>query len=112
MNKNDNDNEEYNNKCSHQKTPRFEHQTIHKAVIHFLTIEKNNNQYQNRIIIIIVHHNIIHHQMVVIKIFIIKVNKKIHGWEVKKVEVFMDKNMINIKKKNLSKDPPILPHKM
>lgn len=72
----------------------------------FLIIEKNKHQCLNRIIIIIVHPNKILSIILrthIIKL-IIKANRKILGCVVKKEEVFMDKNTINIKNKNLFKD--------
>lgn len=65
-------------------------------------IEKNKPLSLNKTITTTVHHSITHQIMV--KISTIKVNKKIHGWEVRRDEVFMDKNTINIKSKNWFKD--------
>lgn len=72
----------------------------------FLIIEKNKLQCLNRIIIIIAHPNKILSTILRTHIIkhIIKANRRILGCVVKKEEVFMDKNTINIKNKNLFKD--------
>lgn len=77
---------------------------ILSPVTHIQIIEKSKHQYQNKITIITVHPNIILQTMDKVmdkakdKAKVMgkaKVNRKIHGWEVKKEKAFTDKNTIN-----------------
>jgi len=60
-------------------------------------LERSNLLYQNKITTTTVHLNIIVQIMVNNKV---KANKKVDGCEVKKVEVFMERNM-EVKNKNI-----------
>ncbi len=96
----------FNSNYWHLRMLNFVQLIILNPGILFLIIEKNRLQCLNRIIIIIVHRNKI--LLIILRTHIIKhiirANRRIHGCVVKKEEVFMDKNTINIKNKNLFKD--------
>jgi len=64
---------------------------VHNQETLIQMLEKSNLLFLNKITIITVHLNII--VQIMVNNHKVKVNKKVDGWEIKKVEVFMERNM-------------------
>jgi hypothetical protein len=71
---------------------------VHNQETLIQMLEKSNLLFLNKIIIITAHLNII--VQIMVNNHKVKVNKKVDGWEIKKVEVFMERNM-EAKNKNI-----------